>query len=628
MSNNFSVELQAILNEAKTKANITNALKNIKDLSVKIDHLTLGKSALSDIKKALNNSNLSLNVNLNGDNIKQQTKNITENVNKELSNIKYKFDTGYYSAQFKAITSNLQKFSKDNSEAAAQIHSLNNSYKKLTYAAEKFSSAKKPEKLIQAQKQFQKEVDSSKNKVEELILSGSEVNIIKNTALSKNIGDWLQKNSKAAKMFGDKLSQMRSELNSADKVKFNNIKQQFEDIKSQALSAGLMGKSFKESFKNIASTFSMMFSTTSMIIRMSNLIKSGISAVHNLDTALIDLKKTTTMTNPQLEKFYYSANDVAKQMGVTTQEILSQASAWGRLGYSSAETATQMSKLSSQFKLISPGMTSDEATNGLVSVMKAYDIDADKVLDGIMSKINIIGNKFALSNSDIISMLQDSVSAMKDGNNTLEETIALETAAFEIVQDRSVGNGFKTAALRLRGLNEETQETDESLKNIQRDLYDLTGVSIMEDANTYKSTFQILKEISEVWDSLSDKTQANTLELMFGKLRANIGASVIKNFSAAEMAINEMSNSAGNANAEMSVAVDSIEYKLNKLRETGVGISQNIFNRDELKDGISVLTSFLEVIDNLIENFGIIPVVVGAAYAAIKGTSGGLITLN
>ena len=437
----------------------------------------------------------------------------------------------------------------------------------------------------------------------------------------------MQRNSKAAGTFGDKLNQLRTDLYGADKVKLTNIKEQFENIKSQALAAGLMGKSFKESFKNIAPVFSMFFSTTSIIMKISDFVKNGISTVYNLDTALVDLKKTTTMTNSQLENFYYSANDTAKQMGVTTQEILTQASAWSRLGYSSAEAATQMAQLSSQFKLISPGMSSDEATSGLVSVMKAYDVDVDDVLDGIMSKVNVVGNKFALTNSDVIAMLQDSVSAMKEGNNTLDETIALETAAFEITQDRSVGNGFKTMALRLRGLNEETMEVDDSLKTIEGDLYDLTGVSIMEDENTYKSTFQILKEISDVWDSLSDKTQAAALEMMFGKLRANIGASVIKNFSAAERAMLEMANSAGNADAEMSVAMNSIEYKLNKLKETGTSIAQNIFDRDEMKDALSVLTGFLEIIDTLIETFGIIPIVAGAAYAAIKGTGGGLIML-
>ncbi len=383
------------------------------------------------------------------------------------------------------------------------------------------------------------------------------------------------------------------------------ISTDFNNISTAARQAGKLGKSTWASFKDITKVFSHWASASFIVMKAMTETKQAISNIKELDTTLVDLKKTTTMTSSQLDDFYYSANDVAKQMGVTTKEIIEQASAWSRLGYSSAESATQMAKLSSQFKLISPRMTSDEATNGLVNIMKAYDIEFNDVLDSIMSKVNIIGNNFALSNADIIAMLQDSVSAMAEGNNTLEETIALETAAFEIAQDRSVGNGFKTVALRLRGINEETEEVDDSLKTIKGDLYDLTGVSIMEDANTYKSTYQILKKISNVWSSLTDKTQAEALELMFGKMRANISASVLKNFSAAEKAMIAMENSAGSADKEMSVAIDSIEYKLNNLKETGTGIAQNLFQRNDIKIIIDLLSNFAEILDFATKKLGL-----------------------
>ena len=52
-----------------------------------------------------------------------------------------------------------------------------------------------------------------------------------------------------------------------------------------------------------------------------------------------------------------------------------------------------MSKLSSQFAAISPGMSVEESTSGLVSTMKAFGIEADDVLENIMSKVNKVGFK-------------------------------------------------------------------------------------------------------------------------------------------------------------------------------------------------------------------------------------------
>ena len=146
----------------------------------------------------------------------------------------------------------------------------------------------------------------------------------------------------------------------------------------------------------------------------------------------------------ELKQFYFESNDIAKQLGATTQEVIQAAADWSRLGYAIKDAET-MAKTSSIFASISPGMDIETATDGLVSAMKAFDIEAEDALDGIASKINIIGNTQAVSNSDIVNFLTRSSSAMKEANNTLEETIALGTAATEITRDADgVGNALKT----------------------------------------------------------------------------------------------------------------------------------------------------------------------------------------
>ena len=59
----------------------------------------------------------------------------------------------------------------------------------------------------------------------------------------------------------------------------------------------------------------------------------------------------------------------------------------------------------------------------------------DDVESEIMDKINIIGNTAATSNAEIVDMLTRSSAAMAEANNSLEDTIALETAAVEITRN-------------------------------------------------------------------------------------------------------------------------------------------------------------------------------------------------
>ena len=85
---------------------------------------------------------------------------------------------------------------------------------------------------------------------------------------------------------------------------------------------------------------------------------------------------------------------------------------------------------------------------------------------------------------------------------------------------------LKTLALRLRGTKTELEEAGEdtdgmadSVSQLQAKLKALTHgkVDIMADADTYKNTTQILREMSDAWEDMTDKERSAALELMGGR---------------------------------------------------------------------------------------------------------------
>lgn len=256
---------------------------------------------------------------------------------------------------------------------------------------------------------------------------------------------WARNNGKAVKAYGSQLNDLQTRLSTAitngDGAAVRQLREEFRLLQSEARATGNVGKTFAQSFTSSLGSVAKFAASYVSLYRVFNELKQGVKTVVELDTALVDLQKTSTATPKQLDSFYKEANNIAKQYGTTTQQIIQGAADWSRLGYSLEDSKT-MSKLSSQFAAISPGMSVDTATTSLVSTMKAFGIEADDVLDGVMSKVNAVGNGFALTNEDIMTALQNSSSAMAVANNSLDETIALITAGTEIVQDASkVGNG-------------------------------------------------------------------------------------------------------------------------------------------------------------------------------------------
>lgn len=433
----------------------------------------------------------------------------------------------------------------------------------------------------------------------------------------------LMKNTKYSTEAKQKLREFIDTLKAGNvsDTTLKKIHEEFLKITNAEKLAGRAGQSFFDIFKTKAvyGFIGQMQSYLSMYVGFYGMMRgarNAVSTIIELDDALVDLKKTTAMNSSELDNFYYDANDVAKQMGVTTQEIITQASAWSRLSYSSKEASTEMAKLSSQFASISPGMDTTTAQEDLVSIMRAYNIDPDDVKSQIMDKINVLGNNFAESNSDVAEGLKRSAAAMSAMNQSFEDTAALFTGGMEILQDaESMGTALRTLSMRIRGYDEETEQLSDDLVDVKGKVADLTkttknaqGISLFTDATQehYKSMVQYLGEISDEWDDISEKNQTELLQQLFGKNRANAGSAIIKNFDQVRAALEAMEQSAGSSDREMSIIEDSISYKANKLRETWVGTIQQILDRGDLGTIVDGLTKVSEAIGFVTGNLGIL----------------------
>ena len=347
----------------------------------------------------------------------------------KVAEIKTNFSNGQYEKEINAVKTSFDGLRNTTTELQTAMNGLDTAYGNLKTA----QAGSDPQKLVVAEEAYVNALKKVKNQLDinkrtEREAKTAQTLIDRRNTFISRIDSWLTTNSAAAKKFGNALRELQQQARNADAVQMKHLEAELRNITNQAITAGKSGKNmadrFNESFKTVAS----YFSASSIIMRSISSIKNGITAIVDLDTALVDLRKTTKATSEELKEFYYSANESAKQLGVTTKDVIQAAADWSRLGYSIKDAET-MAKTSSIFASISPNVDISKATDGLVSAMKAFKIEADDALDGIASKINAIGNSQAVSNEDIIEFLTRSSSAMKEANNTLDETIALGTAA-------------------------------------------------------------------------------------------------------------------------------------------------------------------------------------------------------
>lgn len=259
---------------------------------------------------------------------KNTTKSFQSKIETAISNAQKKYDE-YSIAQNREDFNPSTKFETTLSTLGSQINNLKEK-------AEAFSKTE-----ITTKKQ-RNEVEELIQKLEETKTSLNNMSAaekgVDNQSIEKvidRINKVLKDNTRFSKVAKKELKSLIT-LAESGSASAKVITTRMLEIKNAEVAAGRAGKSFFDIFKSktfygfigqVQSYLSMYVGFYGMV----NAARNTISTITELDTALVDLKKTTSMNTTELNQFYFDSNKVAKQMGVTTQEIINQASAWSRL---------------------------------------------------------------------------------------------------------------------------------------------------------------------------------------------------------------------------------------------------------------------------------------------------------
>ena len=180
---------------------------------------------------------------------------------------------------------------------------------------------------------------------------------------------------------------------------------------------------------------------------------------------------------------------------------------------------------------------------------------------------------------------------------------------------------IRSTKTELEQMGEDAEGAAENVSKLREQMLALTGVDIQLDENTYKSTYQILLEISKVWGQLDDMAQASVLEQLFGKRQANIGSAILENGELLEKVYKSASNSAGSAMREQEEYAKSIQYSIDSLKAAYQGLAQDIMSNDFLKGLVDTGADLIDILDKIIDKFGLIPPLV-ASIGAVGSING------
>lgn len=216
-------------------------------------------------------------------------------------------------------------------------------------------------------------------------------------------------------------------------------------------------------------------------------------------------------------------------------------------------------------------------------------------------------------------------------SNRLLRTIALRITGTEAAKEEleSLGEDVDDFVVRT------TAKSQQAIKDFTKVASNnFQGFDILDDNGNFKSTYDILLGISEIYDEIvkTDKQYGSNmanglLETLAGKNRANIAASILQNNELLESVYESSQDSEGSAEKELEKYLDSIEGKIAQFKNEVQEFWYNLISSETVKGIVDIGTWFVDILGDIVGylgEIGTLATVVGTAFGigSIKKSGG------
>lgn len=190
-----------------------------------------------------------------------------------------------------------------------------------------------------------------------------------------------------------------------------DLNKRMSEYKLQAHQGGLEGKKFGQVLKGMFEKFGSWGIVTRIMMLGYNTIRKMFTATKEVDTAMVNLRKVSNETEEAYTRFLRNAAKEAKDLGTTITELTEATATFARLGYNLADS-TELGKIATMYSKVAENLSPEEASNSIISTMKAFKIGADEA-ERIVDEFNYVGEILPLHTVMYVDQMAISVNVRR-----------------------------------------------------------------------------------------------------------------------------------------------------------------------------------------------------------------------
>jgi len=294
-----------------------------------------------------------------------------------------------------------------------------------------------------------------------------------------------------------------------------------------------------------------------------------VSSTVDVERQMIEINSILGLTSKQLGEFSSDIFSAANSVSVSFADASKAALEFARQGLSVEETLrrTRDSLILARVA----GMDFSDSAMAITAALNSFSNEVIKSTDLVDRLTNADAN-FAVSAGDLAEAIKRVGSSAADANVSLNETIALVTAAQQTTSRGGavIGNSFKTIFTRL------------SRGSVLNDLEAL-GISTKNASGDTLPLIQVLKNLSSVYESLGSSQKSFVAELVGGVYQINILKATLgdlgKSGSVFNSVLRTVENSTGSAERRIDQLNQSLSARLNVTLNRTIELAAAIGNK-------------------------------------------------
>lgn len=423
---------------------------------------------------------------------------------------------------------------------------------------------------------------------------------------------WAANNSKAMKKFGKEINNIIGKMGSLDKKisrrEQDDLSTQFKKIQTEAIATGNVGKTAFDKLKTAWEKFGGWSLATGALMKLKTEFVDGVKFVIDLDDAMTDVAYTSNISKAQLKSLGISSVDMAKDLSTSASNVLEAVKIYSTAN-STAEDILRKSKPAIMLSNVS-GMSGTESSKTIQTALNQFGLDdsAEGLLD-ITDTLQYVSSQLNYDFTEGIKQITEGVEASgsvaKNAGLSFQEFATMVGLAVEKTgqSGSTIGNAYKTIFSRITKASEIEGTMTSDISNAEKALRGI-GVEVRNSNNDFRDMSDIMADIGEVWNDLSDTQKSKVGYEVAGIRQLNVLNSLFGAWDEYAAIMNNSDDRAGMSLKNQEVYADSLKGKLGELSATAQSFWQSFIGSGAVGGTIETFTSLLSVLDSVTSKIG------------------------